>query len=460
MAESPPDLSRPTAIHIVGAGGAGMSALAKLLSQLGHTVTGSDLKPGRAVDALADVGVATWVGHRPEAVTGVDLVVASSAVPSRDPELAAARDAGVTVWRRPRLLGAITALMPAIGFSGTHGKTTSTAMAASALRACALDPSFIVGGEMTALNTGAHLGARDLFVVEADEAFGTFRHMDFVGLAVANIEADHLDHYGTVSALEEAFAQVASRVDGPVVGCIDDAGVRRLAQRTPIIGYGTASNATWQITDLSKAPNRVSFTLQGPDRSYPVAVPRPGVHIARDAAGVLSLLGSMGFDLECATEGLSRFGGVRRRFEVRAVVGGTTIVDDYAHHPTEVAATIEAARSGDVNRVWAVFQPHRYSRTADLAPEFGAPLALADRVVVTDVYPAGERPQPGVSGKLVAEAARAAGAAVEYIPHLADVPAQIAPQLGPGDVVLLLGAGDIFSISGPLAAALGEERGR
>ena len=457
MPELSLDPTNPTSIHIVGVGGAGMSALAKLLSQLGHTVTGSDLKPGRAVDALGDVGVETWVGHRPEAMRAVDLVVASSAVPSRDPELSAARDAGVTVWRRPRLFGAITAFMPAIGFSGTHGKTTSTAMAAAALRACDLDPSFIVGGEMTALNTGAHLGSRDLFVVEADEAFGTFRHMNFVGFGVTNIEADHLDHYGTVSALEEAFAQVASRVEGPVVGCIDDAGVRRLSQRTPVVGYGTSAQAVWRIADLETMPARVSFTLSGPDGSHAVTVPRPGVHIARDAAGVLALLGEMGFDLNCAAAGLARFGGVRRRFEIRAVVGGTTIVDDYAHHPTEVAATIEAARSGEVNRVWAVFQPHRYSRTADLAPEFGAPLALADRVVVTDVYPAGERPQPGVSGKLVAEAARAAGASVEYIPDLTDVPSRIAAQIEPGDVVLLLGAGDIFRISGLLATALGEE---
>jgi UDP-N-acetylmuramate--alanine ligase len=457
MRELFPDPSDPTSIHIVGVGGAGMSALAKLLSQLGHTVTGSDLKPGRAVDALADVGVETWVGHRPEAMSAVDLVVASSAVPSGDPELTAAREAGVTVWRRPRLFGAITAFMPAIGFSGTHGKTTSTAMAAAALRACDLDPSFIVGGEMTALNTGAHLGSRELFVVEADEAFGTFRHMDFAGLGVTNIESDHLDHYGTVSALEEAFAQVASRVEGPVVGCIDDAGVRRLSQRTPVVGYGTSAQAVWQIVDLDTMPSRVSFTLRGPDGAHAVTVPRPGIHIARDAAGVLALLGEMGFDLNCAAAGLARFGGVRRRFEIRALVGGTTIVDDYAHHPTEVAATIEAARSGEVNRVWAIFQPHRYSRTADLAPDFGAPLALADRVVVTDVYPAGERPQPGVSGKLVAEAARAAGASVEYIPDLTDIPSRIAAQVEPGDVVLLLGAGDIFRISGLLATALGEE---
>jgi len=460
MPETPIDLAVPTSIHVVGAGGAGMSALAKLLSQLGHDVTGSDLKPGRAVDALADVGVETWVGHRPDAMQSKDLVVASSAVPDRDPELAAAHAAGVAVWRRPRLLGAITTAMPAIGFSGTHGKTTSTAMAVSALRACDLDPSFIVGGEMTALNTGAHLGAPDLFLLEADEAFGTFRHLTLAGLGVTNIEADHLDYYGTVSALEEAFAQVASTVDGPVVGCIDDPGVRRLAQRTSIIGYGTAEGATWRIHDLTTAQRGVSFTLRGPGGSHRVVVSRPGLHIARDAAGVLALLGELGFDLACAAAGLSNFGGVRRRFEVRAEVAGAIIVDDYAHHPTEVAATIEAARFGGANRVWAVFQPHRYTRTADLAPEFGAPLALADHVIVTDVYPAGERPLPGVSGKLVAEAASAAGATVEYVPDLRDVPSTLAGRVAPGDMVLMLGAGDVFSVSGDLAAALGGEEDR
>jgi UDP-N-acetylmuramate--alanine ligase len=450
----PIDLTTRQRIHIVGAGGAGMSGLAKILAQLGHDVTGSDIKPGRALDALGDVGVGTWVGHRPADMATVDLVVASSAVPDDDPETSAAVAAEVPVWRRPRLLDELTKQMPAIGLTGTHGKTTSSAMAVTALRACGLDPSFIVGGEMVDLNTGAHLGGRDLFVLEADEAYGTFRRLRLNGLLVTNIEADHLDHFGTVAALEDAFAQVAAAVNGPVVGCFDDPGVRRLAQRSTVVSYGTGREATWRIVDLTHRRWAVSFRLEGPGTSVDVEVPKPGTHIARNAAGVLTLLAELGHDIGCAAAGLSRFAGVHRRSEVRAVKHGVTIVDDYAHHPTEVAAMVEAARLGDGGRVWVVFQPHRYTRTADLAPEFGAPLAAADRVVVTDVFSAGEAPIPGVTGRIVAEAVAAAGGRVDYVRNLVDVPQHVVPDLEGGDIVLLLGAGDIATIAQPLADLL------
>lgn len=442
-------------IHIVGAGGAGMSALAKLLSQLGHQVTGSDLKPGRALDALGDLGITTWVGHRPDQIAGVDLVVASSAVPDGDPELVAARHAGVPTWSRPALLDALTAAMPAIGFTGTHGKTTSTALAVTALRAAGRDPSFIVGGEMVAYQTGAHLGERDLFVLEADEAFGTFRHLHLDALCVTSIEADHLDYYGSVAALEEAFALVANRVDGPVLGCTDDPGVRRLAERAPVIGYGFDPGSRWQIHNFVHGHGEVRFVLRGPDGEVPVTVPRPGEHIARDAAGVLALLGELGHDVAVAASGLVHFAGVKRRFEVRARLAGVTIVDDYAHHPTEITATIAAGRNGGWDRVVAVFQPHRYSRTADLAPSFGGPLANADRIIVTDIYAAGEAPLPGVSGRLVAEAVAAADGNVEYVAALGEVPGVLVPELRAGDLVLLLGAGDVNSIADDLAALLG-----
>jgi UDP-N-acetylmuramate--alanine ligase len=442
-------------IHIVGAGGAGMSGLAKLLTGLGHVVTGSDLKPGRFLDSLEDLGIAAWIGHRPEQAAAVDLVIASSAVPNRDAELVAAREAAVPVWTRPDALDALTVAMPAIGVTGTHGKTTSTALLVTALHAIGLDPSFLVGGEMVALNTGAHLGRRDLFVLEADEAFGTFRKLHLSGLMVTNIEADHLDYYENVTALEEAFALVARRVQGPVVGCIDDPGVRRLAERAPLIGYGAGADAAWRITGVRHGDWAVSFDLNGPGGVTPVRVPRPGNHVAANAAGALALLGELGYDVAAAAAGLEGFAGVRRRYEVRARIDGVTLVDDYAHHPTEVGATIAAARLGSFNRVWAVFQPHRYSRTAELAPSFGEPLAAADRVVVTDVYAAGEPPLPGVSGRLVAESVAAAGGSVDYVPALGDVPPHIVDNAVAGDLVLLLGAGDITTIADDVAALLG-----
>ncbi len=449
-----PTLEGMTRIHIVGGGGAGMSGLAKLLAQGGHLVSASDLKPSRFFESLADLEIVSWIGHRPAAAAEADLVVASSAVPSSDPELQAAHASGVTVWRRPDLLEALTRGRPAVGFAGTHGKTTSTAMAVTAVRHLGLDPAFVVGGEMIELNTGAHLGGDDPFLLEADEAFGTFRRLHLRGLSVTNIEADHLDYFGNIAALEEAFSLVAGRVDGPAVACIDDPGVRRLAARTDIVSYGRAAEARWRMTGLEHDKGRVAFHLEHEGSSWPVRVPLPGAHAATNAAGVLALLGELGYEVAEAARGLEHFAGVRRRFEVRARIGGVTIVDDYAHHPTEVEATIGAGRLGGWDRVWAIFQPHRYTRTAELAPAFGEPLAGADRVVVTDVYAAGEPPQPGVSGRLIAEAAEAAGGSVDYVPDLGDVPPRLAPELEPGDLVLLLGAGDVNSLADPLAARL------
>ena len=253
------DLEAFRRIHLVGVGGIGMSGLAKLLAQSGHQVSGSDLKPGRALAELAGLGVEVWVGHRPERSADWDLVVASSAVPERDPEMAAAHAAGVEVWHRPRLLEAMTRRAPAIGVSGTHGKTTGTAMAVAALRALGRDPSFMVGGRLVDLNTNAHRGEPGLFVLEADEAFGTILDLHLAALAVTNVEADHLDYYGTTAAVEEAFLTAAGRVQGPVVACLDDPGARRLAERLPgVIGYGLDPGAAWRIGAVGGFP-RVGF---------------------------------------------------------------------------------------------------------------------------------------------------------------------------------------------------------
>jgi UDP-N-acetylmuramate--alanine ligase len=344
--------------------------------------------------------------------------------------------------------------MNTVGFAGTHGKTTSTALAVAAFRGLGLDPSFLVGGEMIGLNTGAHLGADDLFVLEADEAFGTFRHLDLAAGVVTNIEADHLDYYGTVAALEDAFAQVAGRISGPLVGCIDDPGVRRLDQRVPLVSYGFSPVSDWRIVDHRHTAAGQEFRLIGGDRDVPVALAKPGAHLASNAAGVLALIAELGYDVGAASASLSEFAGVRRRYEIRGKVCDITIVDDYAHHPTEVAATISAAALGTEGRVIAVFQPHRYTRTADLGPQFGEPLAMADRVVVTDVYAAGEEPIVGVSGGIVAAAVMAAGAPTTYVPSVTDIGATVAAMAEPGDTVVLLGAGDITSAAQSIALAI------
>ncbi len=444
-------------LHLVGVAGAGMSALAKLAHQAGLVVSGSDLRGGIELAALADLGVRTWPGHRPELLSGVELVVASSAVPDLDPELVAARAQGIEVWRRPQLLEVITASLPTIGFTGTHGKTTSTALAVLGLRATGLDPSFVVGGELADLRTNAHLGHDDPLILEADEAFGTFELLHLGGLVITNVEPEHLDYFETADQMEAAFVDVARRVQGPVLSCIDDPGGLRVARQAGSRSYGFAESAHWRLAHLVEGGKGVRFVLLTPSgKAVEVEVPRPGRHVALNAAGALALLGELGHDLERAAKGLATFGGVRRRFELRGTVAGVTLIDDYAHHPTEVAAVIRAARSGSYQRVWAVFQPHLYSRTQRLFREFGVALAGADLVVVTDVYAARESPIPGISGDLVAAAARQAGTEARYIPHRGDIAAGICPDLEPGDLVLSLGAGDITLLPSELAALLAE----
>ena len=449
------DLDRPIRIHLVGAGGAGMSALAKLLRAKGHSVSGSDIRLASIMANLADLDIDVWEGSRPEMMADCDLVVVSSAVPESDWERQAAIKAGVTVWGRPELLGSITAQIPTIGATGTHGKTTSTALAIAATRAAGLDPSFVVGGELIDLRTNAHLGSDDLLILEADEAFSTFTHLTFAAMMVTNVEADHMDHYQTLDRLEDTFADVVRGVDGPVVVGVDDPGGRRLAERTSRPTYGTAPGADWKISDVHESGTSVSFSLYGPSDRYEVEVGRPGLHMARNAGGVLALLGELGYDVGRAAAGLKDFAGVKRRLETRAKVSGVTIIDSYAHHPTEVAADLRAVAHGGFDRIWVVFQPHLYSRTEALANEFGGSFAGADHVVVTDIYGSRETPLPGITGELVADAAQArSGAVVDYIPHLGDVAEFVAARVRSGDLVLTLGAGDITLVPDELALRL------
>lgn len=449
------DLTDRRRIHVVGAGGAGMSGLAKLLSQMGHTVSGSDLKMSTALAGLHDLGIEVWEGSRPDSMAGLDLLVVSSAIPPGDQEIVAAQRAGIDIWERPRLLKELTAGLPTIGATGTHGKTTSTAMLVASVRAGGLNPSFLVGGELTDLRTNAALGTDDLLILEIDEAFGTFLDLSINGIMVTNIEPDHLDFYQSLDRLEDAFVEVVRSTDGPVVVGIDDPGGRRLAERTRKTTYGTAEEADWRIADIEPAGSSVRFRLIGPEQTQAVTVGRPGFHIARDAGGALALLGELGFDLEAAAEGLRSFAGVRRRFELRGRVGGVTLIDDYAHHPTEIAATLQAVELGAWNTIWAVFQPHRYSRTQELHREFGGAFTGADHVVVTDVFAAGERPEPGVTGALVADAVKARNQSeVHYVAHRSDLAEYLAGRVQPGDLVLTLGAGDITALAGELAPLL------
>lgn len=448
------ELTRFRRIHLVGAGGAGMSALAKLLAGRGWTVSGSDVRFSEGLAGLADLGMEVWTGHRPEWMAEADLVVASSAVPDGDPELRAAVAAGVPVWRRPRLLEELSAAQPTVGATGTHGKTSTTAMLVAALRAAGRDPSFVVGAEMTGLGTNAVAGADDLLVLEVDEAFATFELVHLNGLVITNVEADHVEHFGSFEALEDAFVRVARAVEGTVVACSDDPGSRRVAERAGLPTYGSWERADFRMTDISAGVGKTSFRLVGKGIDVRIEVPRAGMHMARNAAGAMVLAATLGVDPEAASEGIASFRGVRRRYEHRGTVAGVAVVDDYAHHPTEVAATLRAARASHAGRIWAVFQPHLYSRTLALHREFGQALARADEVVVVDVFGSREAPIPGVTGELVAAAVERAGGSVSYVPHRAEVAAFLAARVEPGDLVLTMGAGDITIVPGELLTLL------
>ena len=443
-------------VHIVGAGGAGMSALAKLLAGNGHTVTGSDLKAGPELDVLEALGMEIAVGHHPELAVAADLIVASSAVPHFDEEIQAASEAGLPVWRRPDLLEAITAGIETIGATGTHGKTTTTALLISALRAAGNDPSFVVGGELVDLGTNGHVGSMPLLVLEADEAFRTFESLHLTGLVVTNVEPEHVGHFGSDQELIDSFVSVARGVDGPVVACIDDQGAAEVASSAGSFTYGLDEAADWRLVGLASGPSGSAFRLEGRLGEADVRLSRPGRHVALNAAGALALLAEKGFDPQVAADGLHEFRGVSRRWEFRGSVSGVDLYDDYAHHPTEVAAMVSMALEVARGRLVAVFQPHLYSRTELFSAGFGAALAGADVVVVTDVFGAREEPVPGVTGELVLDAARESGAVdAHYVPHRADLAEYLAGLVRPGDLVLSMGAGDITLLHGELAPMLG-----
>lgn len=451
------DLKAIHQLHLVGAGGAGMSALAKLLSGQGWTVTGSDIRASETLVGMRDVGIEVWAGHQPDRIHTAELVVASSAVPDQDPELATAREQGIPVWRRPQLLSAISARQPTVGATGTHGKTTTTTLIAEIFRAAGQNPSVVVGAEMIKWGSNAVVGSDPWLVLEVDEAFSTFSYVQLAGLVVTNVDDDHISHFGTLDDLENAFVEVVRGVDGPVLICIDDPGSAQVAERTGAETYGTHSTATFRLTNLSPGIGQISFQLESPyGPPVPVTMPRAGQHMALNAAGALALAIRLGIPAAAASRGISQFGGVRRRFEHKGTIKAVTIVDDYAHHPTEITSTIKAARSSHAGRIMAVFQPHLYSRTKQLQHKLGQSLALADRVVVTDVFAARESPIPGISGELVAAAAQRVGAAVDYIPGQRDLLDFLCREVKAGDLVITMGAGDINVVADQLVHLLGQ----
>jgi UDP-N-acetylmuramate--alanine ligase len=453
------DLSHPLAVHVVGIGGAGMSAIATVLHTMGHTVTGSDLKPSAVTERLRVAGMPVSVGHTGDNLGAADVVTVSSAIPADNPEIVEARRRGIPVADRAETLAAIASLKRCIAVAGTHGKTTTASMLALQLVEGGVKPSFLIGGDVNEIGTNAVWDDGEWLVVEADESDGSFLSLAPEIAVITNVEADHLDHYGSFAAVRSAFETFASGASRHRVVGGDDEVAAAIGGAVGADVVGTGAECTHRIVDLMLARSSVSFGLVGPagDRLGRLDVPVPGLHNARNAAVAAVTSLAVGVPLVVSARALARFAGVARRFEFRGSVDGVTFVDDYAHLPTEVRAALAAARDGDWRRVVAVFQPHRYSRTAELAEEFGPAFGDADVVVVTDVYGAAEAPVPGVSGQLVADSVRRSfpDMPVLYVVGRADLRATVADLVEAGDLCVTLGAGDLTSLPDELMSGPG-----
>jgi len=446
------DLSTPGRYHVVGGGGPGMSAIAQVLAEMGHEVSTSDMRESTVLDRLRAAGVEVWVGHDRAHVAGVDAVTASSAVPATNIELVAAADAGIPVLRRAGMLAAICAQAKSIAVAGTHGKTTTTSMLMMILAAAGWRPSFVIGGDVTDIGTGAHWSGGEWLVVEADESDGTHLELPLFGTIVTNIETDHLDHYGTFEAIVDGFAAYLAGIDGPKVLCADDPVCASLATGLDAaITYGTTPDARYRIGSIEPQQGALRFEVERDGEPLgSVALPLRGRHNVLNACAALAMAMELGVSFDDAAEGIARFGGVARRFDIRGTLRGATLVDDYAHLPTEIDAVLTGARtSGDAwSRVVAVFQPNRYNRMSVLSPEYADAFVAADLVVLTEIYPSGTTPIPGVTGKLVVDAVLDAhpDARVVWLPRRDDLIEYLARTLRAGDVCISMGCGDVATL--------------
>ena len=445
-------------VHFIGIGGAGMSAIAKVLLERGTDVSGSDLKGSRAMTVLGAMGATVHVGHDPAHMEGADLVIVSAAIPEANPELARARAGDIPVMGRGEALAAVLEDHRSVIVAGTHGKTTTTSMIVSVLRSAGLDPTYLVGGGLNDAGTNARSGSGDLAVAESDESDGSFLLLRPSVAVITNIEMDHVDHWASLTDLTDAFDgfMAGTSEDGTlVVPAGGDIEARARATGRTVLTFGSGGHV--QADSVRSSGVMTSFTLVTPDGDGSVELQAIGDHNIANALAAGAAALAVGVAIGDVVSGLGSFRGVERRFDLRGEVAGITVVDDYAHHPTEVKATLAAARSGDWHRVIAVFQPHRYSRTAMLYEAFGAAFVDADRVVVTDVYGAGEEAVPGITGKLISDAvcSYVPGRSVAYLPHRSDVLAYLEATARDGDLVMTLGAGDVTSLGGELLARLG-----
>jgi UDP-N-acetylmuramate--alanine ligase len=452
-------------IHFVGIGGIGMSGIAEVLLTLGYRVSGSDLAPSETAERLTGLGARISYGHDPAHVgSDVDVVVISSAVKFSNPEVARARDLRIPVIPRAEMLAELMRVKFGVAVAGTHGKTTTTSLLAAVLSGAGLDPTVVIGGKVLSLGTNARLGLGEYMIAEADESDGTFLMLSPTIAVVTNIDPEHLDHYGTIERAQDAFLEFANRVPfyGLAVLCIDSPRVRALLPRVRkrYVTYGLSPEAEVSARELRVEGFATHFvaTRGGADLGE-ISLRMPGRHVAQNALATIAAAAEIGIPFSVCAEALSQFSGIHRRFEVRGEVDGVTVIDDYGHHPEEVRVTLRAAREGLGRRIVAAFQPHRFTRTRDLFNDFLDAFDDADVLFLTEVYPAGEEAIEGVSGAGLAQALKLRGHAdVRFVASRGELAERIAAEVVPGDVVLLLGAGDIVKSGGELVAALERSR--
>jgi len=460
-------------VHFVGIGGIGMSGLAEILRTLDFDVSGSDLKPNENTRRLEGLGVRIQVGHAAANVEGADVVVYSSAIDPKNPEIIRARALEIPIIPRAEMLAELMRTRYAVTIAGSHGKTTTTSLVATVLRAAGLDPTVVVGGKVNALGSNARLGAGDLFVAEADESDGSFLKLTPTIAVVTNIDAEHLDHYGTHAAVKDAFVEHANKVPfyGLCVACIDHPSVQEILPRIQRrhVTYGISRQADYRARNPRFEGLATQFDAYRRGESLGrFVIHMPGAHNVLNALSVIAVADELEIPLDVTRDALAGFHGVQRRFTVlgqptlsKGGVGGDVmIVDDYGHHPAEVQATLDAAQRGFDRRVVVAFQPHRYTRTHLLFDEFTRAFNDADVLFVTEVYAAGEKPIEGATGRALADAIRAHGHhAVNYVPDRKQVARTLRDVIEPGDIVIALGAGDINASARELLAMLQEGKG-
>ncbi len=439
-------------VHFVGIGGIGMSGIAEVLLNMGYRVSGSDQVESETTRRLVRLGATVAAGHTPANVSvDTDVVVISSAVKMSNPEVVRARELRVPVIARAEMLAELMRMKYGVAVAGTHGKTTTTSFIADILAHAGLDPTMVIGGKLRALGTNARLGQGRLLVAEADESDGSFLLLTPTVAVITNIDPEHLDHFGTIEKLEEAFLAFIHRVPfyGRAILCLDHPRIRALLPnvRKPYVTYGTSPDADWVASDVSVEGLNTRFEVRHGDVHHgPVALKMPGRHYALNALAAAIAAVEVGVPFATVREALAGFGGIHRRFEVLGEVGNILVVDDYGHHPEEVRATLRAAREGFARRLVVAFQPHRYTRTRDLFGDFLSAFDDVEKLFLTDVYAAGEERIEGASGEALFQALKKRGHLdVEYRPREA-LAAAVLEALRPGDLLVVLGAGDVTRV--------------